>query len=177
MPTHFQFRRGTPRSTQGFSLIEIMVAAVIGLIGIIVISQVFVASEGLKRTTTGGADALVNGNIALFTLERDVRYAGFGMLTNNSNMLGCNTLAYDSTRLSSTNFSFTMAPVIITVGAAGAPDSINVVYGSASNIIEGNAFSRAAAVGADFPLKNAAGLKVASLVLACRGPRLPAGGN
>lgn len=152
---------------RGMSLIELMVAMVIGLIGIIVISQVFAVSEGLKRTTTGGSDAQVNGNIGLFTIERELRFAGFGMVTNNSNMLGCNTLAHNSARLGGvTDFNFVMAPVLITVGAAGAPDSIRVVYSNAPNLVEGNAFAVSAASGADFPLKNSAGIQVASLVVA-----------
>jgi type IV pilus assembly protein PilW len=59
-----------------------------------------------------------------------------------------------------------MAPVVITVGAGGAPDKLTVIYGSSPNVVEGGAFVNAAASGADFPLKNAAGIVVGDLVVA-----------
>ena len=40
----------------GFSLVELMVAVVIGLIGKLVMFQVFAVSEGQKRTTASGGD-------------------------------------------------------------------------------------------------------------------------
>lgn len=40
----------------GFSLVELMVAVVIGLIGTLVMFQVFAVSEGQKRTTASGGD-------------------------------------------------------------------------------------------------------------------------
>lgn len=155
----------TPRSMRGMSLVEILVAALIGLIGMTVIMQVFSVSETRKRTTTGTSDAQITGNIAMFTLEQNLRLAGYGMVTASVNMLGCNTLAYDSTR-PVPDFSFTMAPVIITTGAGGAPDKITIAYGNSNNVVEGGAFASAAASGADFPLKNAAGFLVGDLVVA-----------
>jgi type IV pilus assembly protein PilW len=59
-----------------------------------------------------------------------------------------------------------MAPVVITVGAAGAPDQITVVSGSSSTVAEGAAFVGGAASGADLPLKNAAGFMAGDLVVA-----------
>ncbi|MGB8856654.1 MAG: prepilin-type N-terminal cleavage/methylation domain-containing protein, partial [Burkholderiales bacterium] len=54
----------------GFSLVEVMVGLLIGLLGTIVIFQVFSISEGQKRTTTSGNDANQSGVFALYTLER-----------------------------------------------------------------------------------------------------------
>ena len=65
-----------PRSDHGFSLVEIMIGVIIGMLGIVIIMKVFLVSEGQKRTTTGGADALENGLMALFTMEQDIRMAG-----------------------------------------------------------------------------------------------------
>jgi len=62
----------------GFSLVEILVAMVIALLGTIIIFQVFAVSEGIRRTSTSGGDAQQFGALALFTLERDVRVAGYG---------------------------------------------------------------------------------------------------
>ena len=150
---------------RGMSLPEILAAVLIGLIGMIVIMQVYATSEERKRTTTGTSDAQINGNIALFTLESSIRSAGFGMVSANNNMLGCNTLAYNSNR-AVPDFTFLMAPVVITVGAAGAPDQITVISGSSPTVAEGAAFVSGAASGADFPLKNAAGFLVGDLVVA-----------
>ena len=63
----------------GFSLVELMVAVVIGLIGTLVMFQVFAVSEGHKRTTASGGDAQQNGAIGLFTLERELRNSGHGL--------------------------------------------------------------------------------------------------
>jgi type IV pilus assembly protein PilW len=152
--------------SRGMSLPEILAAVLIGLIGMIVIMQVYATSEERKRTTTGTSDAQINGNIALFTLQKTIRSAGFGMVTADNNMLGCTTLAYNSARLGVADFTFLMAPVVITVGAAGAPDKLTVIYGSSPNIVEGEDFVSSAASGADFPLKNAAGVLAGDLVVA-----------
>ncbi|WP_028101225.1 PilW family protein [Pseudoduganella violaceinigra] len=64
---------------EGFSLVEIMVGLAIGMLAMIVVMQVFSQSEGQKRTTTGGADALSNAAVALTMIERDIRNAGWGM--------------------------------------------------------------------------------------------------
>ncbi len=154
-----------PRLMRGMSLPEILAAVLIGLVGMVVIMQVYATSEERKRTTTGTSDAQINGNIALFTLESSIRSAGFGMVSPGSNMLGCTTRAYNSDR-PAPDFTFPMAPVSITVGAAGAPDSITVIYGDSPNVVEGNAFVGAALSGADFPLKNAAGVLLGDLVVA-----------
>ncbi len=150
---------------RGMSLPEILAAVLIGLIGMVVIMQVYATSEERKRTTTGTSDAQISGNIAMFTIESSMRSAGFGMVSANNNMLGCTTLAHNSNR-AVPDFTFLMAPVVITVGAAGAPDRLTVIYGSSPNVVEGESFVGGAASGGDFPLKNAAGIVVADLVVA-----------
>src|SRR3989304_8944146 len=72
------------RSGRGFSLVEIIIAVVVGMLGILAIMQVFLVSEGQKRTTTGGADAQENALMGMFTLEREMRIAGLGLVG-----LGC----------------------------------------------------------------------------------------
>ena len=72
------FRNPSNRQS-GFSLVELMVAVVIGLIGTLVMFQVFAVSEGQKRTTASGGDAQQNGAIGLFTLERELRNSGHGL--------------------------------------------------------------------------------------------------
>ena len=75
---------GTGRVPGGFSLVEIMVALVIGMLGIIVMMQVFAMFEAQKRTTTGGDDAISSGSIALYSLQRDIQHAGWGISAINT---------------------------------------------------------------------------------------------
>src|SRR6202795_1328786 len=83
-------------SERGFSMVELLVAMLIGLIGMIIIFQVFEVSEGIKRTTTSGGDAQQNGVIALYTMERDFKNAGMGF--NDTTFVGCNIVGYDTKR-------------------------------------------------------------------------------
>jgi type IV pilus assembly protein PilW len=123
---------------RGVSLVELMVGMVIGLIGVLLIMQVFSISEGQKRATTGGADAQENGNMALFSVERDLRMAGYAM--NTADFLGCTVHAYDSAR-SPTDFTFKFLPVEITQGTSGAPDTITINYGNSDGSVAGVTFT------------------------------------
>lgn len=60
----------------GVSLIELMIALVIGLILMLGITQVFIASHSASRLSEGVARAQENGRFALDFLERDIRMAG-----------------------------------------------------------------------------------------------------
>ncbi len=65
------------RSRQaGLSLIELMVSLVIGLILMLGVTQVFLASSQASRLSEGVARAQENGRFALDFLERDIRMAG-----------------------------------------------------------------------------------------------------
>jgi type IV pilus assembly protein PilW len=120
-------------SERGFSMVELLVAMLIGLIGMIIIFQVFEVSESIKRSTTSGGDAQQNGVIALYTMERDFKNAGMGF--NDTTFVGCNIVGFDNTR-ATPNFppagvTMRLAPVFITSGVgATVPDQINVLYGS-----------------------------------------------
>lgn len=113
---------------RGVSLIELMVGVVVALLATLVITQTLVFAEAQKRTTTSGADAQVNGALALYSLQRDLQMAGYGM-TSTAAALGCEIRA----RYNGTNFSWTLAPVRITAGANGAPDAIQVMSSDKSS--------------------------------------------
>ena len=110
---------------RGFSLVELVVGMAIGLILTIVIMQVFAASEGQKRTTTGGADAQTNGNIAVFTVQREVSLAGYGLpvFSTKNPALQCDPLPVHPTGGAG------MFPVFIAEGAAGFSDVLTIRYG------------------------------------------------
>lgn len=65
------------RREQGFTLVEIMVAMVIGMMGIIIMMQMLSLFEGQKRTTTGGNDAQNAGAIAMYSLQQNLQQAGY----------------------------------------------------------------------------------------------------
>jgi type IV pilus assembly protein PilW len=112
------------RGSQGFSLVEILVAMIISLLGILIIFQVFEVSEGIKRTSTGGGDAQQNGLLALVALERDARISGFGI--NYPPLLGCVVQGTESGR----NITFTLTAAEIADEVSAAGDSISFVYGN-----------------------------------------------
>ena len=119
---------------RGFTLVEIMVGMVIGVLGMIVMMQVLALSESQKRTTVGGNDAQNSGAIALYGLQRDARQAGWG--SNDPKLLGCNVLLRVGVTLNN------MAPVTINhpdipAGDAGT-DTLLIAYGSASGSPEGD---------------------------------------
>lgn len=97
---------------RGVTLVELMVGMLIGLLAVIVISQVLLVSEGQSRTTSGGADAQVNGALALYALQRDVQMAGYG-LTSSPDVLGCPINARFNGAVP-TGFPDRLAPVVIT---------------------------------------------------------------
>lgn len=73
------FLRPIGFSQVGFSLVELLVGLIIGLLATLVIMQVFSVFESQKRSTSGNADAQTNGSIALHSIQRDVQMAGFGL--------------------------------------------------------------------------------------------------
>lgn len=116
------------RRNLGFSLVEIMVGIAIGLLGVLIIMQVSVVFEGQKRTTTTGADAQTNAATALYTVDRDVRRAGYGLSLPGA--LGCTIRQYyDGAELP----SLSLSPVVITSGTNGAPDRIRILASSKGN--------------------------------------------
>ncbi|WP_427911747.1 PilW family protein [Ramlibacter sp. MMS24-I3-19] len=109
----------------GFTLVELMVGVLIGLLASLAVAQVLINAENQKRVTTSGSDAQVNGAVALDTLVRAIQPAGYGFAAN-PNVLGCPLSAtYNNAAVA--NFPAALVPVTITQGASGAPDSIRVL--------------------------------------------------
>ena len=164
-------QRATPRNpgSAGFSLAEVMVGMTLGLLGIIVMFQVFAVSEGYRRTTASGGDSLQAGAVALFTIEREVRQAGFGL--NDTTYLGCPVNGSDEGPPART-FSFTLAPVVIAQGAGSAPDTIIVTYGSSGLTAAPVAVTQnMAAPASGFRVDNRFGFATGDLVVAAEAGR------
>ncbi len=126
------------RIQRGMSLVEILVAVAIGLIGILIITQAYLSSDNFNRSTLGATGAQTNGTIALFTVQRDLRMAGYGLA--DSRALGCGTINwyYDpnySGSLGGTLRNLTLAPVVINLPphTAGTPDTLTIMYSSDAN--------------------------------------------
>lgn len=118
----------------GFSLIEIMIGMVIGLLGILVVMQVFSMNQARNSTTTSGSDAQNNAAIALFGIQRDLQQSGYGI--SATKLVGCNVELRAGVTLN------VIAPVTINhasipVGDANT-DTLLIVYGSSNSPAEGD---------------------------------------
>ena len=160
----------------GMSLVELMVGMLIGLIGIIIITHLYLTNEQYKRSTTGAGSAQVNGAVALYTMERDVRMAGFGL--NSSGALGCSSVQYfyDGAYSSPPGPAgggalppLAFVPVLITQGVAAA-DSITLLFGNASErSIPGTLSESMPSPSAEFKVDGTAGFALNDLVLVTQG--------
>ena len=134
----------------GFTLVELMVGIVVSLICTLAIMSAFAIFEGQKRTTTNGDDAQQNGSFALYTLERQIRTAGSGLVQGNRYSLwGCPIAAQSNGSVTlpsptappapfaSWPLTTRAMPVVISSGGTDAsgyalPDIIGIVSGSAA---------------------------------------------
>lgn len=107
------------QNQRGFGLFEVLISLVVGLVTTLVISQVYTAFEGQKRTTVNGGDAQTFGATGLYIIERDAKNAGYGM--GMLSALGCKiNSAFNGVDQPPMTFS----PIAIVNGAGGAPDTI-----------------------------------------------------
>lgn len=75
------------RRSSGFSLVEVMLSVVIGMITTLAILELVADSEKGKRMIARGADAQTNGLVALQMLQKDVRMSGWSFV--GIDLLGC----------------------------------------------------------------------------------------
>ncbi|MCX7962222.1 MAG: PilW family protein [Burkholderiales bacterium] len=117
----------------GMSLVEVMVAVAIGLIGILIITQAYIAGENFNRSTVGETGGQMGGAVALYMIERELRNAGYGIADTGA--LRCGELYWYYDPNYSQNISagsplprLVVAPVVIRTSASGAPDELTVLY-------------------------------------------------
>lgn len=133
---------GRAHLSAGFSLVEIMVGMVMGVLGMIVILQMMTLFEGQKRTTTGGDDAQNSTAISMHVLQQDIEQAGYGF--SEPGLLGCNVFLGGAV--------VPLAPVIINPAFAIIPagdantDRLLITYGNSNSIAEGNVITAQAGV-------------------------------
>ncbi|KAB7764072.1 PilW family protein [Xanthomonas maliensis] len=81
-------RLSSKRFAAGISLIEMMIAMVIGLVLMLGVIQVFSASRTASMLAEGNARAQENGRFALDFLQRDIRMAGhFGCVNDQAHFV------------------------------------------------------------------------------------------
>jgi type IV pilus assembly protein PilW len=82
------------RRARGFSLIELMVSVLIGMLALLFATRLITSGERNKQAALGGSDAMQNGMLAMFSISNDANQAGFGL--NDPIVTGCDTLLTDS---------------------------------------------------------------------------------
>lgn len=156
-----------PHLQAGLSLVEVMVAVLIGLIGILIITQAYITGDRFNRSTLGEGGAQTNGLIALYSVERDVRLSGYGIA--NSAALGCGEIHwyYDPDYSGSAGGSLPdikLAPILITV-TAGQADQITVMYGADAERMMPSSITAFNASSSEVTVDGTAGFKENDLVL------------
>jgi type IV pilus assembly protein PilW len=120
---------------RGFSLVELLVSVVVGLLALMFATKLFVVSEQNRESSLGGSDSMQNGVQALFSISRDVAQAGWGL--NDPMIAGCNTVFSDTRgyQLSMATRSDVAAPItpmaaVLIEANGAAPDRISLYAGT-----------------------------------------------
>lgn len=132
----------------GFSMIEVLVALVIGMLASIVVLQMLANSETRNRTAAGSADAQSNGLMTLYQMQTNIQRAGYGI--NTAALFNCNT-SWIVASTAAIDKSIALAPVSVNplgtkagVGSALIPvgdantDVLMVVMGNGNSEPQGN---------------------------------------
>ena len=161
----------TPRRARfipaGFSLIELMIGMTLGLLSVLIITQVMSLFEAQRRSTTGSADAQTNGGIALYSIARELQMAGFGLMPISNPALDCPaaTTIFGGTGITG------IAPVSITdgVAAAGVNASDTITLRYANSQMGGTVSQITAMVGSAATVGSNLGCQVGDVTLASAG--------
>ena len=165
------------RRSGGFSLIELMVSVVIGLIALGLATRLVVSSESNKQAAMGSSDSMQNGVLALFSIERELNQAGWGL--NDPMIAGCDTVFNDTTpgggyaMLGASRGGAAVTPlasVVISNGGTTGSDLLSINAGSS--------MSNAGSVGLAKPYAGGSQLVVDRVAYGFNGTAtVPAGGD
>lgn len=119
---------------RGFSVVELMISIVIGMLALVFAMRLITGSEQSKQSALGSSDSMQNGMLAMFSISGDASQAGFGL--NDPLLLGCNTSFTDKsgyTLAVATRGAATIRPLspAIIESNGSAPDVISLYSGSA----------------------------------------------
>jgi type IV pilus assembly protein PilW len=121
------------RKAGGFSLVELMISVVIGMLALLFATRLLTGSEQNRQAAMGGSDSMQNGMLALFSISSDAGQAGYGL--NDNLATGCNTVFSDTGgyTLAPASRGATairpIAPVVIESNANGA-DKVSFYSGT-----------------------------------------------
>jgi type IV pilus assembly protein PilW len=168
------------RTTQsGFSLIEMMVAATIAMLGTLVMFQTMSSGERYKRVTTSGNDSQQGAMIAFDQLSFMVRNAGAG-LVQTPGSFNCLLQAWDGgariypsgaampAPFGAVDGQLRLAPLQALDGGANNPDILVVMRGESSSGNIADTAGRAANAGNSLGTVNTVGLRPNDLLLMTR---------
>lgn len=162
----------------GFTLIELMVALVIGLALTLVITRMLASQESLRRGVTSGVDLASNSAYAAYTLERELRVAGAGfsqavpanygcllnVSKNNAQMLPATAAFPAPFAAISTNYR--LAPLVVYAGAGqGGSDVIAMASGGSALSGMGLSVVPKSTAAGQLKLANTLGIQAGDLVL------------
>ena len=149
---------------RGFSIVEVMVGVVIGLIAILVIYQVFATSEGIKRNITAAGDAQQNGLLSSFMLGIELANAGNGLAVAAADLGTCTPAA-------TMRDSLRPIPLLITDGGApDTPDSFIVYYSVGRTFVSAALFTNTATANQPYVVQSANGFKKGDVIVAISNP-------
>jgi type IV pilus assembly protein PilW len=168
---------------RGMTLVELMVAMLLGLITTFFIAQVLAVAEGQKRTATFGTDAQVNGAVALHTLRRHVQNAGYGVASVYESW-GCPIKGEYGTPGSTTAApAMSLSPIAITRSATASQpsDSVTLMASTKSSFAAPVRITQSrdgsAGQAASFKVDGSLGVKLDDVILAMPKNYTAAGGN
>lgn len=124
------------RHAAGFSLVELMVSIVIGLLALLFATRMMTDSESNKDGALGGSESMQNGMMAMFSISADAEQAGYGL--NDPILAGCDTIFMDrkgfalAAAMRGATEVHPLAAAVITNGGEG-PDDVTLYAGSATS--------------------------------------------
>lgn len=179
----FSQKHASNLNQTGFSLIELLVALIVGLLASMAVYSVMSVNEGRKRTTTSVNDIDQAGAYALYQIDQAVRNAGagLGLAFNESqsvtSTLGCPIHAVNSgaqimpagtfpAPFATVSGTIRLAPIIIMDGAAGAGGDVIIAMSGSSGLSEiPTEFSTAASNLLQLNLENIVGFRANDRIL------------
>lgn len=140
-----------PHRRAGFSLIELMVSVVIGMLAILFATRLVISGEQTKDSAVGGSDSMQNGMLALYSISNDAAQSGWGL--NDTLAAGCETSFSDSGKYALAQISVNgitrtpLAAAVIQPGGAGS-DVISLYAGKSAAAVASLRINGEIAVGA-----------------------------
>jgi len=169
-------------ANRGFSLIELLVALVIAMIGTLAIMQIYISGESGKRALGSLGEAQTGAFLALHQIEREIQHAGLGFI--NENVLGCNIRSPASLPNMDNRY---LQPFSIVPAGAGAThlanlwgippgdngsDMIIIAAGESGSLVQGSVLEEnithtnpIPSGSTTLPMRNAAGIQAGDFIL------------